>query len=105
MTSADFKSLHKPDVPGATWVMTVPVVSTVHIKHSDAEKLDSMDWPVVGDLGTGWLLRLVPNADTAFNSCSRAMREMLEAFKAMGFDYLRLDADGVRLTDLQTFNW
>lgn len=105
MTLADFGTQSPLRRNGEPWIMTVPAVSTTHIQQSDVVKLDNMSWPMMGDLETGWLLRLGPDVDAGFKDCSQAMRELLNAFRARGFEYLRLDADGEKLSDMRTFNW
>lgn len=103
------KTTHYLSNPPATesWIMTVPVISTAHIRPEDDARLQADDignGPVMADLKPGWLL-LIEDFHDNFNGYSDAFLHLLETFHHLGFHYLRLDPDGNVLDDLPQFEW
>lgn len=91
------------------WIMTVPVVSTIHITGSDRQQLadywDRSDGDVLACIegGTGHILTLDDNQGDDWSAYSADFRALLSAFAAKGYSYLRLDADGDVIDGWPTF--
>lgn len=94
------------------WIMSVPVVSTVHIPASDRARLldEYADGDVLATINgeSGHILNLddiaEDDGENAWSAYSPEFRTLLCAFRDKGYSYLRLDADGDRIDGWQTFD-
>lgn len=94
------------------WIMAVPVVSTVHIPASDRARLldESADGDILATInGESGHIVILDDIDDdggayAWASYSPEFLTLLSAFRAKGYSYLRLDADGDVIDGWQTFD-
>ena len=97
------------------WIMSIPVVSTVHIPASDRQRLaDYCETCAEGDVlaciegGHGHICMLddidEDGGESAWSAYSPEFRLLLSAFRDHGYSYLRLDADGDVIDGWQTFD-
>lgn len=90
--------------------MIVPVISTIHIPEEDRAQL--ADFSTVADTpgdilaatddGSGHFICINDGAGE-WTRYSQAMRDLVEAFLALGYSHLRLDADGDIVPGLPKF--
>jgi hypothetical protein len=86
----------------------VPRISTGHVSKATAEQLDRGDhlnaWTIVAPYEHGWFLYAQPEDCRGDGTPTELCRIMDWAIR-LGFNWIRLDADGDHIDDLESFDW
>ena len=86
------------------WIMQIPVLSTVHLKHSTMQRLNALSvlGIVSAQYDTGAFI-FVP--EEVQYSLPSDLQWILQWTKDKGFAWVRLDADGEERDDLARYDW
>jgi hypothetical protein len=82
-------------------------VSTSHISKEDSYHLDSLNCPVFSmKVGVGYIIPIYPNDPVeSYKDFSPEFCALIIWAVRMKADYIRLDRDGTKYSDLKTFDW
>lgn len=92
--------------PAPVWMVSVPVISTHHLSQETGTVTlaKGFPWLPVAEYDTGFFVK-VDKQECRFQEYPEDLRQVMRWAAALGFDWIRIDADGDDADGLPVYEW